>query len=83
MTTTTFAPAANLFQERRSVSVKGRSADVTNSTRSDRGTNCAVIASCSRMIALVPGVSTMWISRKERGRGGDHVKVGFAHLPFD
>src|SRR5438445_397932 len=45
------------------VAVYGRSADVTNSTRSDRGTKSVVRRSCSRMIALVPGVSTMWTSR--------------------
>ncbi len=47
----------------RSVSVNGRSAEVTKNTRSERGMNSAVIVSCSRMIALVPGVSTMRISR--------------------
>ncbi len=48
----------------RSLSVNGRSADVTKSTRSERGTKSAVIASCSRMTALVPGVSTIAIWRR-------------------
>lgn len=42
----------------RSVSVNGLSADVRKSTRSERGTKSVVNASCSRMIAFVPGVST-------------------------
>ena len=65
MTTTTFLPQPRICSRNaRSVSVNGRSAEVTNSTRSERGTNSAVIRSCSRMIALVPGVSTMWMSRR-------------------
>ncbi len=64
-TRTTFFPQPRICSRNaRSVSVNGRSAEVTNSTRSERGTNSAVIASCSRMIALVPGVSTMWMSRR-------------------
>ena len=56
MTMTIFLPQPRTCSRNaRSVSVNGRSADVTNSTRSERGTNSAVIASCSRMIALVPG----------------------------
>ena len=62
---TTFLPQSRIVARNcRSLSVKGRSADVTNSTRSDRGTKSAVIASCSRITALVPGVSTTWISRR-------------------
>ena len=83
MTMTTFLPQPRTCSRNaRSVSVNGRSAEVTNRTRSDRGTNSAVIASCSRMIALVPGVSTMWISRRI-GRGGDDVQDGFADLPLE
>ena len=44
--------------------MKGRSAEVTNSTRSERGTKSRVSSSCRRMIALVPGVSTMLSSRR-------------------
>ena len=50
--------------------MNGRSAEVTNSTRSARGTNSAVSRSCSRMMALVPGVSTMWRSRSSVDRRG-------------
>ena len=63
-TTTIFLPQPeSVSMKPRSVSVNGRSADVTKKTRSDRGMNSAVIVSCSRMMALVPGVSTMRISR--------------------
>ena len=65
MTTTIFLPQSRMTARNwRSLSVNGRSAEVTNSTRSDRGTKSAVIASCSRITALVPGVSTMAISRR-------------------
>jgi hypothetical protein len=48
--------------------VKGRSAEVTNRMKSARGTNSVVRRSCSRMMAFVPGVSTMWrFSRKSTG----------------
>ena len=60
---TTFLPQSRILSRKtRSLSVKGRSAEVTNSTRSERGTNWEVITSCWRMIALVPGVSTMLMS---------------------
>ncbi len=52
----------------RSLSVKGRSAEVTKSTRSLRGIKSRVNSSCLRMTAFVPGVSTILISRK-RSRG--------------
>ena len=75
MTMTTFLPQPRICSRKaRSVSVNGRSAEVTNSTRSERGTNSEVIASCSRMIALVPGVSTMWMSRRIGARRGDDVE---------
>src|SRR2546421_511452 len=65
---TIFLPQSRIaVRNIRSVSVNGRSADVTNSTRSDRGTKSVVRRSCSRMIALVPGVSTMWTSRSSSG----------------
>ena len=48
----------------RSLSVNGRSAEVTKRTRSERGTNRSVSCSCSRMMALVPGVSTTVISSR-------------------
>ncbi len=67
----------------RSVSVKGRSAEVTNSTRSERGTNSDVIASCSRMIALVPGVSTMWISRRISAGAVMTCRRRLADLPLE
>ena len=63
-TTTIFLPQSRIVSRNaRSVSVNGRSAEVTNSTRSARGTNSRVRRSCSRWIALVPGVSTMCRSR--------------------
>ena len=63
-TMTIFLPQSRIVSmNARSVSVNGRSADVTNSTRSARGTNSVVSRSCSRMIAFVPGVSTIWMSR--------------------
>ena len=84
MTTTTFLPQPRTCSRNaRSVSVKGRSAEVTNSTRSERGTNSAVIASCSRMMALVPGVSTMWISRSSGAGAVMTCRLGFAHLALD
>ena len=53
----------------RSDSVKGRSAEVTKRTRSERGTKRWVRASCSRMMALVPGVSTIGDFFQEVRRG--------------
>ena len=61
---TIFLPQSRMVARKsRSVSVNGRSAEVMKRTRSDRGTNSVVSRSCSRMIAFVPGVSTMWMSR--------------------
>jgi hypothetical protein len=63
-TNTTFLPQARISSRKaRSLSVNGRSAEVTKRTRSALGTNSRVIASCSRRTALVPGVSTTWTSR--------------------
>ena len=63
--TTTFFPQSRIdSRNTRSVSVKGRSAEVTNSTRSERGTNSRVSASCPRTTAFVPGVSTRQVSRR-------------------
>ena len=69
MMTTIFLPHSRIAaMNSRSLSVKGRSAEVTKRTRSERGTKCWVSASCSRMMALVPGVSTTVISsRKSAG----------------
>jgi len=62
-TNTTFLPQSRiLVMNCRSLSVKGRSAEVTKRMRSARGTKSAVICSCLRTMALVPGVSTMLIS---------------------
>ena len=67
MTTTIFLPQSRMSARKaRSLSVNGRSADVTNSTRSACGTNSLVNRSCSRKIALVPGVSTILRSLEER-----------------
>jgi hypothetical protein len=64
ITSTIFLPQFRMLsRKRRSVSVKGRSADVTNSTKSALGTKSTVSRSCARLIAFVPGVSTMWRSR--------------------
>ena len=49
----------------RSLSVRGRTAEVTNNTRSLLGTKPLESSSWWRMIALVPGVSTMAISRRK------------------
>ena len=74
MTKTIFFPQSRMrSRNARSDSVNGRSAEVTKSTRSDRGTNSGVSASCSRMIAFVPGVSTTWISRS-RSTGAVTIK---------
>jgi hypothetical protein len=67
----------------RSVSMKGRSADVTKRTSSDRGTKSRVSSSWRRITAFVPGVSTTLIrspssalmkldlpARRARHRGG-------------
>jgi hypothetical protein len=62
---TIFFPQARICSRKpRSLSVNGRSAEVTKSTRSLRGTKSRVSSSCSRMTALVPGVSTMLRSRR-------------------
>lgn len=64
ITMTTFLPHSRICARNwRSLSVKGRSAEVTNSTRSARGTNRRVSSPCARVMALVPGVSTTWMSR--------------------
>src|SRR5918998_664085 len=49
----------------RSLSVSGRSAEVTKRTRSLLGTKPRLSSSWWRMIAFVPGVSTMAISRRK------------------
>lgn len=62
---TNFFPQSRMLCRKvRSLSESGRSEEVTNKTRSDRGMNLLVMVSCSRIIALVPGVSTMLISFK-------------------
>jgi hypothetical protein len=62
--TTIFLPQSRMDSRKaRSLSVNGRSAEVTNRTRSERGTNSRVSTSCSRRTAFVPGVSTMLMSR--------------------
>ena len=62
-TMTIFLPQSRMpWRKARSLSVNGRSAEVTKRTMSERGTNSRVIASCSRWMALVPGVSTMLMS---------------------
>ena len=66
--TTLFPQPRSRSMNWRSLSVKGRSAEVTNSTRSARGAKRSVISSWRRMIALVPGVSTIEIIAQE-GRG--------------
>ena len=61
---TIFLPHSRIrSRNSRSLSVNGRSAEVTKSTRSARGTKSRVSSSCWRMIALVPGVSTTVSSR--------------------
>ena len=63
MTTTIFLPQSRMLSRKsRSLSVNGRSAEVTKRTRSERGTKSRVMVSCSRWMALVPGVSTTLIS---------------------
>ena len=65
ITATIFLPQSLIaWRKPRSLSVNGRSAEVTNRTRSACGTNSLVSRSCSRKIALVPGVSTMLMSRR-------------------
>ena len=59
-TNTIFLPHSRICSRKpRSLSVNGRSALVTKRTRSARGMKSRVSSSCRRMIALVPGVSTM------------------------
>ena len=63
--TTSFLPQSRIVSRKvRSLSVNGRSAEVTNSTSSERGTNSRVSASWPRTTAFVPGVSTTFISRR-------------------
>ena len=63
-TKTTFLPHSRIrSMKARSLSLKGRSAEVTKSTRSARGTKSSVISWWRRITALVPGVSTMLMSR--------------------
>jgi hypothetical protein len=65
MTSRIFFPQSRISSRYlRSLSVRGRSAEVTNNTRSLLGTKPLESSSWWRMIALVPGVSTMAISRK-------------------
>src|SRR5215208_2587944 len=65
MTSRIFFPQSRMSSRYpRSLSVSGRSAEVTNSTRSLLGTKPRESSSWWRMIAFVPGVSTMEISRK-------------------
>ena len=55
-TNTIFLPHSRICSRKpRSLSVNGRSAEVTKSTRSARGMKSRVSSSCRRMIALVPG----------------------------
>src|SRR5918997_2682227 len=64
-TSTTFLPQSRISSRYpRSLSVRGRSAEVTNRTRSLRGTKPRLSSSWWRMIAFVPGVSTTAISRR-------------------
>src|SRR5690348_7593312 len=65
-TRTTFLPQARMRSRKaRSLSVKGRSAEVTKRMKSLRGMNSAVSCSWWRSTALVPGVSTMATSRRK------------------
>ena len=78
-TTTIFLPHSRICSRKaRSLSVNGRSAEVTNSTRSELGTNSRVIASWWRSMALVPGVSTMLISRSSSQRRRHHLDAAEA-----
>ena len=55
-TNTIFLPHSRICSRKpRSLSVNGRSAQVTKRTRSARGMKSRVSASCRRIIALVPG----------------------------
>ena len=83
-TMTIFLPQSRIASiKARSVSVNGRSADVTNSTKSARGTKSVVSRSCSRMIALVPGVSTMWMSsRRSTGAVTDRMPPARLSTPL-
>ena len=66
-TITIFLPHSRIScMKARSLSLKGRSAEVTKRIKSERGTKPCEIFSCSRMIALVPGVSTTLMSRRKR-----------------
>ncbi len=65
MTSSIFFPQSRMSSRYpRSLSVRGRSAEVTNNTRSLLGTKPLESSSWWRMIALVPGVSTMAILRR-------------------
>src|SRR5918997_5799463 len=62
---TTFLPQSRISSRYpRSLSVRGRSAEVTKRTRSLRGTKPRLSSSWWRIMAFVPGVSTMAISRR-------------------
>mmetsp|Transcript_982 Transcript_982/g.3013 ORF Transcript_982/g.3013 Transcript_982/m.3013 type:complete len:288 (-) Transcript_982:356-1219(-) len=61
---TTFLPHFLMYlRKSTSDSVKGRSADITNSTRSARGTYSSVSRCWRSRMTLVPGVSTTFTSR--------------------
>jgi hypothetical protein len=67
----------------RSLSVKGRSAEVTNRTRSERGSNSRVSISCSRMHGVGAGrVHDVDLAQHLNGRG-DHVQAGLVGFPVD
>ena len=64
-TKSTFLPHLRMYlRNLTSDSVIGRSAESTNSTRSARGTNSSVRRCCRSRITFVPGVSTMFTSRR-------------------
>mmetsp|Transcript_19677 Transcript_19677/g.62580 ORF Transcript_19677/g.62580 Transcript_19677/m.62580 type:complete len:254 (-) Transcript_19677:1114-1875(-) len=66
----TFLPHLRMYLRKlTSLSEKGRSAEITKSTRSERGTYSSVSCCCRSRITLVPGVSTMLTSvRSSAGR---------------
>ena len=71
---TTFLPHCLMyFKNVTSLSVKGLSALITNSTRSALGTYSSVRRCCLSKITLVPGVSTTLISRNS-GAGNRLMK---------
>ena len=83
---TIFLPHSRMrARNSRSLSLKGRSALVTKSTRSARGTKLLVSSSCCRMTALVPGVSTTvssrsssagWVRSRRNASSGRSVTSG-------